>query len=391
RFEAYLEENNLLPEKARREIRTELAAGIEAAIEDALNAPLPDSNIEAEMADVYATGTPFAGAPSGPSSEKRYVDAVSDGLRQAMENDPSVLVMGQDVAEYGGVFKVTQGFVEQFGKARVRNTPIIESGAIGAAMGLAMEGFKPVVEMQFSDFVTCGFNQIVNNLAKTYYRWNTPLNVTLRLPSGGGVGAGPFHSQNPEGWFFQVAGLKVVAPATPADAKGLLMSAIQDPNPVLIFEHKGLYRSIKEPIADAPYGIEIGKARVAREGQDLTVISYGIGVHWALETATLLAREDGVDIEVLDLRSLLPWDREAVLASVRKTGRVLILNEAPVTGSISGEIAAWIGENAFGELDAPVARIGSLDTPIPFSPRLEQNIFWPKTRLVDRLRELLAF
>lgn len=307
-----------------------------------------------------------------------------------MENDDRVLIMGQDIAEYGGVFKITQGFVEAFGKGRVRNTPIIESGVVGAAMGLALEGFKPVVEMQFSDFVSCAFNQIVNNLAKTYYRWHSGLNVTIRMPAGGGTGAGPFHSQSMESWFFHVPGLKVVYPSTPYDAKGLLLAAIDDPNPVLYFEHKGLYRSLKGEVPDAPYTIALGEAEVKREGRDASIITYGLGVHWALALAEKLAPE-GVAIEVLDLRSLIPWDQAAVLATVRKTGRALILHEASLTGGVGGEIAAYIAETGFHYLDAPVMRVASLDTPIPFSPDLEKQLYWPVERLPEKMRELLEY
>jgi 2-oxoisovalerate dehydrogenase E1 component len=307
-----------------------------------------------------------------------------------MERDPTVILMGQDIAEYGGVFKVTEGFLERFGKARVRNTPIIESGAIGAALGLALEGFKPVVEMQFADFVSCGFNQIVNNLAKTHYRWGAAVNVTIRLPAGGGTGAGPFHSQNPEAWFLHVPGLKLVAPATPEDAKGLLLAAIEDPNPVLYFEHKLLYRSLKGPVPSAPYTIEIGRARIARPGRDLLIVTYGLGVHWALELAERLA-EEGIALEVIDLRSLLPWDKELVLESVRRINRVVVLHEANLTGGVGAEIAATIGEEAFRDLDAPVYRVASLDIPIPFSEQLERHIYWPKDRLPEVVREVLRF
>ena len=317
------------------------------------------------------------------------MDAISDGLREAMRRDPRVVLMGQDIAEYGGVFKVTEGFVEEFGKARVRNTPIIESGAVGAALGLALDGFRPMVEMQFGDFITCGFNQIVNNLAKTHYRWGAAVPVVVRAPVGGGTGAGPFHSQNVEAWFTGVAGLKVVAPATPYDAKGLLLAAFEDGNPVLYLEHKLLYRSSRGRVPAGHYTVPIGQARVAREGRDATVVTYGVGVSWALEAAAELQRE-GREIEVVDLRSLLPWDRETVLASVRKTSRALVLHEAPLTGGFGGEIAATIAEEAFEGLDAPVARLGALDTPVPFARGLEA-VFSPRGRLVLALRDLLAY
>ncbi|MFP5380423.1 MAG: alpha-ketoacid dehydrogenase subunit beta, partial [Vicinamibacteria bacterium] len=319
----------------------------------------------------------------------RYLDAISDGLRLALEADDRVVLLGQDIAEYGGAFKITEGFVEEFGKARVRNTPIIESGAIGAAMGLGLAGWVPMVEMQFGDFITCGFNQIVNNLAKTHYRWGGRVPVVLRVPSGGGTGAGPYHSQNVEAWFTHVAGLKVVAPATPADAKGLLLAAFEDGNPVLYLEHKFLYRSAKGRVPAGHYTIPIGPARVAREGTDATVITWGVGVTWAMDAAATLA-DDGVDIEVIDLRTLLPWDRDAVLTSVKKTNRALVLHEAPLTGGFGGEIAATIAQDAFDWLDAPVTRLGALDTPIPFAKVLEEN-FMPRKRLLPALRQLLDY
>jgi 2-oxoisovalerate dehydrogenase E1 component len=367
-----------------------IVAEIDREVDVALAEPDPASTAEAELADVYAPPRPFAVRPApGEAGELRYIDAIADALREAMRADERVVLLGQDIAEYGGAFKVTTGFVEEFGRARVRNTPIIESGAIGAALGLALEGFRPLVEMQFGDFISCGFNQIVNNLAKTCYRWGPAVPVVLRVPVGGGMGAGPFHSQNVEAWFTHVAGLKVVAPATPADAKGLLLSAFEDGNPVLYLEHKLLYRSIKGPVPSGFVTVPIGRARVAREGRDATVVSWGAGVHWALEAAAALAR-DGRDIEVIDLRSLLPWDAEAVLASVRRTGRALVVHEAPLTGGFGGEVAAAIGQDAFEWLDAPVSRLGALDTPVPFSRALEDT-FSPKGRLVSALEQLLAY
>jgi 2-oxoisovalerate dehydrogenase E1 component len=324
-----------------------------------------------------------------PERELRYIDAISDALREAMRANREVILLGQDIAEYGGVFKVTQGFVEEFGKARVRNTPIIESGAIGAAFGLALEGFRPMVEMQFGDFITCGFNQIVNNLAKTHYRWSAAVPVVIRAPIGGGTGAGPFHSQNVEAWFTHVAGLKVVAPATPADAKGLLLAAFEDANPVLYLEHKFLYRSAKGLVPEGHYTVPIGEAAIARPGRDATVVTYGVGVPWALDAAATLAQE-GIEIEVIDLRSLLPWDRDRVLDSVKRTSRALVLHEAPHTGGFGAELAATIGREVFEWLDAPVARLGALDTPIPFSKALE-DVFSPKSRLVPALRELVQY
>jgi 2-oxoisovalerate dehydrogenase E1 component len=392
RYAKHLIELGVLTTERMSEIREEFKQTINSLVDAALALPDPDSTAERELADVYApsllipaepTAAAVAGAP-----ERRYVDAVHDALREAMAKDPRVILLGQDIAEYGGVFKCTEGLAEEFGKARVRNTPIIESAAVGAAMGLALDGFVPMLEMQFGDFVTCGFNQIVNNLAKTHYRWGARLPVVLRLPVGGGVGAGPFHSQNMEAWFTQVAGLKVVAPASPFDVKGLLLSCFADGNPVLFLEHKGLYRSAKGPVPDGYYTLPIGKARVAREGTDATVVTYGVGAVWAGQAAATLAGE-GYEIEVIDLRTLLPWDAPAVFASVRKTSKALVLHEAPTTGGFGAELAASIARECFGDLDAPVERLGGLDIPVPFSKALEE-IYMPKGRLVDALRRLIT-
>jgi 2-oxoisovalerate dehydrogenase E1 component len=392
RFERFLIEQKLLTEADAKKLRGELKREIDRLVDEALATPDPDSTAEAELADVYASPSiPNSQLPTPKPSdpERRYVDAISDGLREAMRRDDTVILMGQDIAEYGGVFKITQGVVEEFGKARVRNTPIIESAAIGAALGLSLEGFRPMVEMQFGDFITCGFNQIVNNVAKTKYRWNEPVPMVIRAPSGGGTGAGPFHSQNVEAWFTHVAGLKVVQPATPFDAKGLLLAAFEDGNPVLYLEHKLLYRSSKGPVPDGYYTVPIGRARIARQGADATVVTYGVGVSWALDAAEQLAR-DGKAVEVIDLRSLLPWDREMVFESVKKTSRVLVLHEAPLTGGFGGELAAAIGEALFEWLDAPVMRLGGLDIPVPFSKALEE-IYMPKSRVLGALQHLLAY
>jgi 2-oxoisovalerate dehydrogenase E1 component len=393
RFERLLVEGGVLSEADTQAVRADLKARIDAAVEEALAAPAPVSTAERELADVFAPaprGRRSLAAPDASGApELRYVDAISDGLRGVMRADPRVILLGQDIAEYGGVFKVTEGFVEEFGKTRVRNTPIIESGAVGAALGLALDGFRPMVEMQFGDFITCAFNQVVNNLAKSHYRWGAPVPVVLRVPVGGGVGAGPFHSQNVEAWFTHVAGLKVVAPATPYDAKGLLVAAFEDGNPVLYLEHKLLYRSVKGPVPPELYSVPIGRARIARPGRDATVVTYGAGVAWALEAAEKLAAE-GPQVEVVDLRSLMPWDRDAVLGSVRRTSRALVLHEAPQSGGFGAEVAAVIGREAFEWLDAPVARLGGLDIPIPFSRALEE-VFMPKGRLLSGLRELLAY
>lgn len=389
RFETLLMEREVLAPDQRDRIKEETRARVDTLAEEALLADDPYSTPARELSDVYAPAVvvPAASSP-GEAPEKRYIDAISDGLREAMR-DERVILLGQDIAEYGGVFKVTEGFVQEFGKERVRNTPIIESGAVGAALGLALDGFLPMVEMQFGDFVSCGFNQVVNNLAKTHYRWGARVPVVLRLPVGGGTGAGPFHSQNPESWFTSVAGLKVVAPSTPADAKGLLLAAFQDGNPVVYLEHKALYRSSRGPVPAGRYTVPIGAARLARPGRDATVVTYGVGVPWALDAAGRLA-DQGSEIEVIDLRSLQPWDVDAVVASVRRTGRALVLHEAPLTGGFGGEIAATIGSSAFEWLDAPVQRLGSLDMPVPFSRSLEE-MFMPKGRLVEALKALLAY
>lgn len=391
RFEAHLEKRGLLTPEAAAAVRAELRGRIDAWVDEALAAPEPESSAARELADVYAVAAPPLPAPerSPEAPELRYLDAIRDGMREALLGDPGVLLLGQDIAEYGGVFKATEGLAEEFGRARVRNTPIIESAAVGAALGLALDGFRPMLEMQFGDFISCGFNQVVNNLAKTHYRWGAAVPVVLRVPVGGGGGAGPFHSQNVEAWFTHVAGLKVVAPATPADAKGLLLSAFADGNPVLYLEHKLLYRSARGPVPQGRYGVPIGEARLARGGSDATVVTYGVGVSWALDAAAALAAE-GREIEVVDLRTLLPWDRETVMASARRTGRVLVLHEAPLTGGFGAELAASIGREAFQWLDAPVERLGGLDMPVPFSKALEE-IFMPRARLLPALRALLAF
>jgi len=389
RYENFLIETGVLTVEAKDKLRKDLKKRIDDLSDEALAAPEPDSTPEQELADVYAPSLlkPQPPAPGAPARETRLVDAVQDGLREALRKNSRIILMGQDIAEYGGVFKVTEGFVEEFGKARIRNTPIIESGAVGCAMGLALDGFVPMIEMQFGDFITCGFNQIVNNLAKTHWRWGARLPVVVRVPVGGGMGAGPFHSQNMEAWFTHVAGLKVIAPATPADAKGLLLAAFEDGNPILYLEHKGLYRSAKGPVPEGYYTLPIGKARIAREGSDATVVTYGVGVPWA-EAAAAALEGEGFSVEVIDLRTLAPWDVETVAASVRKTSKVLVLHEAPVSGGFGAEVAATIANLCFADLDAPVERLGALDTPVPFAKAIEE-LFMPKARLLPALRSLL--
>jgi len=298
----------------------------------------------------------------------------------------NLVLMGQDIADYGGVFKITDGFMKEFGADRVRNTPLCESAIIGIGLGLSIAGGKAMVEMQFGDFVTCGFNQIVNNLAKQHYRWNQNADVTVRLPVGGGVGAGPYHSQTMEAWFTSVPGLKILYPSNPTDAKGLLIAALADPNPVLFFEHKALYRSLLGEVPVGYYHTAIGKAAVARPGNDLSIITYGMGVRWALKAV----KEMGVDAEIIDLRTLAPLDYDAIAASVKKTSRALVLHEASLTGGFGGELAAWIGEHCFEDLDAPVRRLAALDTPVPFAAALEAD-YMPEARLVGAIESLLEY
>ena len=371
-------------------IDRELETLVEEVAEWAIQEPDVESDLATERAALFAPSSVATTTPGGPVTEKRFIDAVQDGLRQAMEADDRVVLLGQDVAEYGGVFKVTQGFVEQFGRDRIRNTPIIESGALGCAMGLALEGFKPVVEMQYADFITCGFNQIVNNLGTTHYRWGEPLNVTVRAPFGGGIGAGPFHSQSPEAWFAHAPGLKVVIPGTPADAKGLLLAAIEDPNPVLFFEHKHLYRSLKGDVPDAPYTTALGEASVVREGSDLTLVTWGVGVQWAIEEADHW-KEQGRAIEIVDLRTLVPWDRGTVLRSLEKTGRLLVLHEAQRTAGFGAEVAAQLIEEGFEWLDAPPVRIASEDLPIPFSKGIERAVYSAQGKLRAGVERVLRY
>ena len=321
------------------------------------------------------------------TEQKKFIQAISEGLKQSMLQYPNLILMGQDIAEYGGAFKVTEGFVEEFGKERVRNTPLCESAIVGAALGLSLEGYKVMMEMQFADFVTVGFNQIINNLAKIHYRWGQNADVVIRMPTGGGVGAGPFHSQSNEAWFAHTPGLKVVYPSTPIDAKGLMIAAINDPNPVLFFEHKALYRSISGGVPADFYEIEIGKARHVQEGNDISIITYGAGVHWAMEYAE---KNKNTSLDILDLRTLLPLDYKAIENAVGRTGKVLILHEDNLTGGIGGEIAAWIAEHCFDKLDAPIKRCASMDTPIPFNIDLEKN-YMAYNRLGESIEALLEY
>ncbi len=387
-YEQYLIKQGVLTNESIAEIRKEIKKDIEEGLETAYAEPLPTVNQEQEMADLFSPFEQEVIAPaSDKKSERRLVDAISDSLKQSMEKYSNLVIMGQDIGDYGGVFKITEGFVAQFGKGRVRNTPLCESAIIGTGLGLCINGFKAVVEMQFADFVTCGFNQIINNLAKIHYRWGQNADVVVRMPTGAGVGAGPFHSQSNEAWFFHTPGLRIVYPSNAHDAKGLLNAAIEDPNPYLFFEHKALYRSHSQEIPVEYYTTAVGKAVLANTGEDLTIITYGMGVHWALDATNSL---DGISADILDLRTLLPWDKEAVEASVKKTNKVLVLHEDTMIGGIGAEIAAWISENCFEHLDAPVMREASLDTPVPFSKPLEEN-FLPQKRLLEKLKALASY
>jgi len=386
-YENYLLDEKVIDKKFSDDIRKRIKKEIESGLEEAFKETHPEADTTLELNDVYAPFSQIEVKPTEKKTEKRFIDAISDGLRQSMERYENLVLMGQDIAEYGGVFKITEGFVEKFGKGRVRNTPICESAIVGAGLGLSINGMKAMVEMQFADFVTEGFNQIVNNLAKSHWRWGQQADVVVRMPTGAGAGAGPFHSQSNEAWFFHTPGLKIVYPSNPYDAKGLLCAAIEDPNPYLYFEHKLLYRSIKDLIPDDYYTIEVGKANLVSEGSDLSIVTYGMGVHWAKEA---LATLPDVHADVLDLRTLLPWDKEAVETTVRKTNRVLIVHEDTLTGGIGAEISAWINENLFDQLDAPAMRLASLDTPIPFAPTLERN-FLPQGKLRGKIKELLAY
>ncbi len=379
-FEQFLLDEKVLTTQKIEELRAQIKAEIEAGLELAFAEAPVTANIEQELADVYAPWTPSP-APAGKETrELRFVDAISDGLRIGMQRHDKLVLMGQDIADYGGVFKITDGFVEEFGKARVRNTPLCESAILGIGLGLNIKGWKAMVEMQFADFVSVGFNQIVNNFAKIHYRWGQAADMVVRMPTGGGVGAGPFHSQANEAWFFHVPGLKIVYPSTPEDAKGLLLAALDDPNPVMFFEHKGLYRKITAPVPEGYYTIEIGKANLVEVGETLSIITYGMGVHWAREAAAEL----GMDVDILDLRSLLPLDYDAIAATVKKTNKALILHEATLMGGIGAELSAYISQHLFEHLDAPVVRVASLDTPVPFAANLEKA-FLPLQRLREQM------
>ncbi|HYC39740.1 MAG TPA: dehydrogenase E1 component subunit alpha/beta [Chitinophagaceae bacterium] len=395
-YERWLIESGLLREMDVAAIRNEFRDLIESELQAGFAGALPEPDAEEELQDVYAPVQRSSSArvigeerevDAEPGNEKRFIDAIREGLLESMRQHSNLVLMGQDIAEYGGVFKITEGFLEEFGKERIRNTPLCESAILGAALGLSLEGFKSMVEMQFADFVTMGFNQIVNNLAKIHYRWNQPADVVIRMPTGAGVGAGPFHSQSNEAWFAHTPGLKVVYPATPFDAKGLLISAFNDPNPVLYFEHKALYRSVSGRVPPGIYEVPIGSAARIRSGDQLAIITYGAGVHWAEDYA---AEHPEISIEILDLRTLLPLDYMSIRESVARTGRVLILHEDTLTGGIGAEVSAWISEHCFELLDAPVMRCASLDTPVPFSLELEAN-FLARARLAETIERLVTY
>ena len=396
-YEHYLIDTAVITERQIEAIRNEFKEKIEAELEIGFKTKPIVADTETELEELFAPlvkteaividNADVNAHISSASTEKRLIDAISEGLKQSMQKHSNLILMGQDIAEYGGAFKITEGFVQEFGKERIRNTPICESAIVGVALGLSLQGFKSVMEMQFADFVSVGFNQIVNNLAKMHYRWGQNADVVIRMPTGAGVGAGPFHSQSNEAWFTKVPGLKIVYPSTPIDAKGLLIAAINDPNPVMFFEHKALYRSISGEVPETYYEIEIGKAKHVRAGDEVSIITYGSGVHWAEDYA---AEHPEISIDILDLRTLAPLDYFAIRASVQRTGRVLILHEDTLIGGVGGEIAAWIAENCFSILDAPVLRCASLDTPVPFSIELEKN-FLAKARLDESVQKLISY
>lgn len=386
-YESWLTSEGILGGELKENLYEEFKASIQHDVEEVFTWPEVKASVQTEMNDVFAPYEYAEVSNSEDYSEPiRYIDAIRDGLMQAMMHHKDLVLIGQDIAEYGGVFKITEGFVEKFGKERVRNTPICESALIGCGLGLSIEGFKSMVEMQFADFVSCGFNQIVNNLAKLHYRWGEKADVVVRLPCGAGTQAGPFHSQTNEAWFAHVPGLKIVYPSSPMDAKGLLLTAFDDPNPVLFFEHKALYRSVEGQVPQGYYRIPFGKARIVREGSACTLITYGLGVSWAES----VVQELGVDAEIIDLRTLVPLDTATILDSIRKTSRVLILHEDTLFGGLGAEISALITENVFEYLDAPVMRCASLDTAVPFCAPLEEQ-FLAKSRLRGSLSGLLAY
>ena len=387
RYERHLLERGILNWDWAEHIKWEMKQEIEAHLAISAEDRFPDFNETAELNDVFQTLENQRFEISEEKIELRFIDAISEALKIAMRKYTNLVLMGQDIAEYGGVFKITSGFVEEFGKDRVRNTPICESGIIEVAAGLSIKGIKAIVEMQFADFVSSGFNPIVNYLAKQHYRWGQNADVVIRMPCGAGVGAGPFHSQSNEAWFTKVPGLKVVYPSNASDAKGLILAAVNDPNPILFFEHKALYRTQKEQVASAYYETEIGKANIIKSGSKLTIISYGAALQ---ETCRIIEKENINDVEVVDLRTLQPLDTKTIFTSVKKTGKVIILTEDSLFGSLASEIAAQISENCFQFLDAPVFRVGGLETSIPFNSVLEKG-YLPYQRFQEKLKELIEY
>ena len=386
-FANFLRLNNLLSEEDEATFKKEIVDEINENLAIVNKEPMIDPSEIIELSDVFKSFVYQGVSPVGSTKELRLIDAVSQGLKQSMERHDNLIIMGQDIAEYGGVFKITEGFVEAFGKDRIRNTPICESAIVSAAMGLSINGIKSVMEMQFSDFATSGFNPIINHLAKSHYRWNQKADVVIRMPCGAGVGAGPYHSQTNEAWFTHTPGLKVVYPAFPYDAKGLLATSIEDPNPVLFFEHKALYRTIRQEVPENYYTLPLGKASILKEGETVTIITYGAGVHWALET---LLENPNISADLIDLRTLVPMDTATIYTSVKKTGKVIILQEDSLFGGIASDISALISEHCFEYLDAPIKRVASMETPIPFASQLEEQ-YLPKNKFKKVLQELLVY
>ena len=386
-YEVFLLKEKLISQEEIDALKKKIKSEINTAWQTADIEPRIASNSEMELADIFAPYNPEIIQPSVKKTEKRFIDAISDGLKQSMHKHNNLILMGQDIADYGGVFKITDGFMKEFGRDRVRNTPICESAIVSAALGLSINGYKSVMEMQFADFVSSGFNPIINNLAKTHYRWGEKVDVVVRMPTGAGVGAGPFHSQSNEAWFTHTPGLKIVYPAFPEDAKGLLNAAINDPNPVMYFEHKALYRSLSGNVSDTYFTTEIGKANLIKTGDDVSIITYGMGVHWALE---VLKNNSDISADLIDLRTLVPLDKLVVLDSVKKTGRAIVLHEDCMIGGFGADLSAIIADECFEYLDAPVKRSASMDTPVPFAHELEDE-FLAKARFENQLKDLLSY
>jgi len=386
-YESFLISENIFTKNEMISIKSEIKKNIEDEVEPVFNLPNTKTNSQREINDVLAPFVQKITKPSTKTKKMRFVDAIKDGLNEAMKRHNNLVLMGQDIAEYGGVFKITDGFLEKYGKERVRNTPICESVILSAALGLTIKNYKAMVEMQFADFVSSGFTAIVNNIAKVHYRWGHSANIVVRMPTGAGLGAGPFHSQSNESWFFHTPGLKIVYPSSPSEAKGLLLASFEDKNPVMFFEHKALYRSISGEVPEGYYTIEIGKANMVEKGNNLTIITYGAGVHWAKET---LVKHPKISADLLDLRTLAPLDFESISRSVKKTGKVIILHEDTLLGGIGSDISAMISRELFENLDAPVFLVGSLDTPVPFAKNLEDG-FLPKERFEEELLKLFRY